>query len=103
MSRYVVFREYGRLANTRQIIDPDSVGMPYGRQGARWAILSGAAVKMRRTAYDPVAACAQVTESSSYPGVAKWTGYFLHARATGTDALAVMASRDGRAWPAAVS
>jgi hypothetical protein len=34
-------------------------------------------------------------ESSSYPDVAEWTGYFLHARAT--DALAVMAPRDGRA------
>ena len=32
---------------------------------------------------------------SSYPDVAEWTDYFLHARAT--DALAVMAPRDGRA------
>jgi hypothetical protein len=60
---------FTRLANTRQIINPGSVGMPYGRQGAHWAILSGGAVKMHRTAYDPVAACA----------------------------LAVMAPRDGRA------
>ena len=52
---------------------------------------------MRRTAYDSVAACAQVTESSSYPDVAEWTDYFLHARATDADALAVMAPRDGRA------
>jgi len=29
--------------------------------------------------------------------VAKWTGYFLHARATDVGALAVMAPRDGRA------
>ncbi len=58
---------------------------------------------MRCTAYDSVAACAQVTESSSYPGVAEWTDYFLHAQATDADAPAVMAPRDGRAWPAAVS
>lgn len=88
---------FTRLANTRQIINPGSVGMPYGRQGAHWAILSGGAVEMRRTGYDPVAACAQVTESSSYPDVAEWTDYFLHARATDSDALAVMAPRDGRA------
>jgi len=94
---------FTRLANTRQIINPGSVGMPYGRQGAHWAILSGGSVEMRRTAYDPVAACAQVTESSSYPDVAEWTGYFLHARATDADALAVMAPRDGRAWPANLS
>jgi predicted phosphodiesterase len=88
---------FTRLANTRQIINPGSVGMPYGRQGAHWAILSGGAVKMRRTAYDPAVACARVTESSSYPDVAEWTDYFLHARATDADALAVMAPRDGRA------
>ncbi len=82
---------FTRLANTRQIINPGSVGMPYGRQGAHWAILSGGAIEMRRTAYDSVAACAQVTESSSYPDVAEWTDYFLHARATDADALAVMA------------
>jgi hypothetical protein len=29
--------------------------------------------------------------------VAEWTDYFLHARATDADALAVMAPRDGRA------
>ena len=34
---------------------------------------------------------------SSYPDVAEWTDYFLHARATDADALAVMAPRDGRA------
>src|SRR5258706_15410753 len=49
---------FTRLANTRQIINPGSVGMPYGRQGAHWALLSGGAVEMRRTSYDPVAACA---------------------------------------------
>jgi nitroimidazol reductase NimA-like FMN-containing flavoprotein (pyridoxamine 5'-phosphate oxidase superfamily) len=85
------------LANTRQTINPGSVGMSYGRQGAHWAILSGGAVEMRRTVYDPVAACAQVTGSSSYPDVAEWTDYFLQARATDVDALAVMAPRDCRA------
>jgi hypothetical protein len=88
---------FTRLANIRYIINPGSVGMPYGRQGAHWAILSGGTVEMRRTAYDPVAACAQVTKSSSYPDVAEWTDYFLYARATDVDALAVMAPRDGRA------
>jgi hypothetical protein len=29
--------------------------------------------------------------------VAEWTDYFLYARATDVDALAVMAPRDGRA------
>jgi hypothetical protein len=38
-----------------------------------------------------------VTEESSYPDVAEWAGYFLYARASDADALAVMAPRDGRA------
>jgi hypothetical protein len=70
--------------------------MPYGRQGAHWAILNGGAVEMRHTAYDPEAACAQVIAASSYPDVAEWADYFLHARATDADALAAFGPRDGR-------
>jgi hypothetical protein len=61
-----------------------------------WAILYEGAVEMRRTAYDPQAACAQITDSSSYPDVAEWAGYFLYARATDADALAAFGPRDGR-------
>jgi hypothetical protein len=81
---------FTRLANTRQIVNPGSVGMPHGRQGAHWAILRDGAVETRRTGYDAAAACAQVEASSSYPDVAEWADYFLHARATDADALAVL-------------
>jgi hypothetical protein len=87
---------FTRLAHRRQIINPGSVGMPYGRQGAHWALLADGAVTMRRAGYDPQAACAAVREQSSYPDVAKWADYFLHAKASDADALAVMAPRDGR-------
>lgn len=88
---------FTRLASTRQIINPGSIGMPYGRPGAHWAILNAGAVEMRRTAYDPEAACAQIAATSSYPDVAEWAGYFLYARATDADALAAFGPRDGRA------
>ena len=88
---------FTRLANSRQIINPGSIGMPYGRPGAHWAILNEGAVEMRRTAYDPQAACAQITAASSYPDVAEWAGYFLYARATDADAPAAFGPRDGRA------
>lgn len=87
---------FTRLANTRQVVNPGSVGMPYGRQGAHWAVLTAGTVEMRRTRYDPEAACAEVTAASSYPDVGEWADYYLHARATDADALAVMAPRDGR-------
>lgn len=88
---------FTRLAHTRQVINPGSVGMPYGQPGAHWAILSGGAVGMRCTAYDLEAACAQINAASSYPDVAEWTDYFLYARATDADALAAFGPRDGRA------
>jgi predicted phosphodiesterase len=87
---------FTRLAHRRQIINPGSVGMPYGRAGAHWALLAGGAVTLRRTDYDVGRACEQVTEQSSYPEVAEWTDYFLHARASDAEALAVFGPRDGR-------
>jgi predicted phosphodiesterase len=87
---------FARLANRRQIINPGSVGMPYGRQGAHWALLADGAISMRRTPYDAAAACELVRAESSYPDVAEWADYFLHARASDADALARMAPRDGR-------
>jgi predicted phosphodiesterase len=87
---------FARLANRRQIVNPGSVGMPYGRAGAHWALLAGGAVELRRTAYDVPAACASVCAESAYPDIAEWTDYFLNSRASDADALAVMAPRDGR-------
>jgi predicted phosphodiesterase len=87
---------FARLANRRQIVNPGSVGMPYGRVGAHWALLTGGAVELRRTAYDVPAACASVCAESAYPDIAEWTDYFLNSRASDADALAVMAPRDGR-------
>jgi predicted phosphodiesterase len=87
---------FARLANRRQIVNPGSVGMPYGRAGAHWALLAGGAVELRRSAYDVPAACASVCAESAYPDIAEWTDYFLNSRASDADALAVMAPRDGR-------
>jgi predicted phosphodiesterase len=88
---------FTRLAHGRLIVNPGSVGMPYGRAGAHWALLAGGAVTLRRSLYDAEAACVAVREQSSYPDVAEWVDYFLHARATDAEALAAFAPRDGRA------
>jgi putative phosphoesterase len=87
---------FARLANRRQIVNPGSVGMPYGRAGAHWALLRDGTVEMRRTPYDVAAACAAIEAASTFAGVAEWTDYFLNSRASDADALAVMAPRDGR-------
>ncbi|MGW0138245.1 metallophosphoesterase family protein [Streptomyces calvus] len=84
-----------RLAHGRLVINPGSIGMPYGRTGAHWALL-GPGVELRTTHFDIEAAVTRLTRDSSYPEIAEWADYFLHARATDADALAAFAPRDGR-------
>jgi predicted phosphodiesterase len=85
-----------RLAHGRQIINPGSVGMPYGRPGAHWALLTDGAVSLRRTTFNPDHASLTICRQSSYPDVAAWTDYFLHARASDADAITTFGPRDGR-------
>jgi predicted phosphodiesterase len=87
---------FSRLAHGRQIVNAGSVGMPYGRAGAHWALLAGGAVTLRRSDFDATAACAAIAEQSTFPGVAEWADYFIHARASDADAIAAFGPRDGR-------
>ncbi|WP_329106234.1 metallophosphatase family protein [Micromonospora sp. NBC_01699] len=86
---------YVRLAHRRLVVNPGSVGMPYGRAGAHWALL-GPGVQLRRTAYDIEAACVRVAAESDYPDAATWADYYLHSRASDAEALTVFSPRDGR-------
>lgn len=85
-----------RLVDGRTVINPGSVGMPYGRTGAHWAQLRDGAVTLRRTVFDIPAARAQIVAESSYRDVADWTDYFLNARASDFEALRVFGPHDGR-------
>lgn len=91
--------QFMRLAHGRQIVNPGSVGMPYGRAGAHWALLAGGAITLRRSEFDAAAACAAVAEQSAFPGAAAWADYFLRARASDADAIAAFGPRDGRTAP----
>jgi hypothetical protein len=46
--------------------------------------------------FDTGTACARVAAESSYPDAAEWADFYLNARATDAEALAVMGPRDGR-------
>ncbi|RKN38326.1 metallophosphoesterase family protein [Streptomyces hoynatensis] len=85
-----------RLAHGRLVVNPGSVGMPYGRSGAHWALL-GPGVELRTTDFGIAEAVARVGRESGYPEAAEWADYFLYARATDADALEVFGPRDGRA------
>jgi predicted phosphodiesterase len=86
---------FTRLAGGRLVVNPGSVGMPYGQFGAHWALL-GPGVSLRRTLFDADAACARVAAESGYPDAAAWADEYVRARNTDTDALEVFGPRDGR-------
>jgi predicted phosphodiesterase len=76
---------FARLAAGHQVVNPGSVGMPYGHQGAAWALL-GPAVSLRQTRYDAQAAARQI-EASGYPDGAEWAAEYVLRRYTDTEAL----------------
>jgi predicted phosphodiesterase len=86
---------YVRLAHGRLVVNPGSVGMPYGRSGAHWCLL-GPGTDLRVTPYDIPAAVERVVAQCAYPEIAEWADYYLNARATDADALGAFAPRDGR-------
>lgn len=85
-----------RLVDRRLVINPGSVGMPYGRAGGNWALLDDGAVSLHRTLIDVEDAIEQVVAGSTYPERRAWAEYFIRATASDTEALAVFGPRDGR-------
>jgi len=87
-----------RLVDRRLVVNPGSVGMPYGGAGAHWALLDeNGGVTMRVTHFDIDAACARVVAESSYPNAPEWANYFIRSLASDIDALRIFGPRDGRA------
>ncbi|MGW0417897.1 metallophosphoesterase family protein [Streptomyces sp. NPDC003015] len=87
---------YVRLAHDRLVVNPGSVGMPYGRPGAHWCLL-GPGTDLRVTPYDIPAAVERLVAECDWPGIAEWADYYLNARVTDTEALETFGARDGRA------
>jgi hypothetical protein len=86
---------YARLAHGRLVVNPGSVGMPYGRPGAHWCLL-GPGTDLRVTPYDIQAATARLIAGCAYPDIASWADHHLNARASDADALEAFGPRDGR-------
>jgi hypothetical protein len=83
-----------RLADRRLVVNPGSVGMPYGRSGAHWALL-GPGVELRKTPYDAAAACATLS-AHGYPGIEEWLDAFVRKTYSDAEVLAIFGPRDGR-------
>ncbi len=85
-----------RLVDRRLVVNPGSIGMPYGRPGGSWALLREGQVALRHTAVDVEAAIEQVVAGSSYPDRRAWARDYLTASASDAEALTAFAPRDGR-------
>ena len=86
---------FARLAHRRLVVNPGSIGMPYGGAGAHWAML-GPGTDLRVTEFDLDRACDRVVAESSYPDVREWAEYFVRSTAGDAEALEVFGPRDGR-------
>ena len=80
---------FDRLADRRRFVNPGSVGMPYGRRGAFWALL-GPDVTLRRTGYD-AEVTAEIFRSAApeYPRLAEFIEENVLAVPSDAEALAV--------------
>lgn len=61
-----------RLVDRRLVVNPGSVGLPYGRTGAHWAVLDRGVASLGRTRIDPSDLIARTAAGSSFPGVRAW-------------------------------
>jgi predicted phosphodiesterase len=85
-----------RLVDRRLVLNPGSVGMPYGRPGGAWALLRDGQASLRHTPVDVDAACARIVAESTYPDREAWADEYVRSRHSDAVALTVFAPRDGR-------
>jgi putative phosphoesterase len=78
--------QYDRLAAGHRVVNPGSVGMPYGSPGACWALL-GPGVTLQQTSYD-VGAAAIAIEASGYEDAREWADSYVRQHYSDTEALA---------------
>jgi len=86
-----------RLVERRLVVNPGSIGMPYGRPGGAWALLRDGQVSLRHTSVDLDVAIAAVIAGSTYSERDAWAEEYLRAVNSDADALRAFGPRDGRA------
>jgi len=85
-----------RLVDRRLVINPGSIGMPYGRAGGSWALLEDGNVTLRHTPVDLDEMIAAVVAGSDFPGARAWAEDYVRSEASDVEALTTFAPRDGR-------
>lgn len=87
-----------RLVDRRLVINPGSIGMPYGRAGGSWVLLENGNVSLRHTDLDLDEAVNAIVGRSTYPSRATWAEEYI--RAANSDADAIIAFTPGEDRPA---
>jgi diadenosine tetraphosphatase ApaH/serine/threonine PP2A family protein phosphatase len=82
-----------RLVDRRLVVNPGSVGMPYGAAGAHWALLAPGAVTLRRTVFDVDAAIERVAAGSGFAQARAFAEDYLRGTASDVDALDAFRAR----------
>lgn len=85
-----------RLAAGRTVINPGSVGLPYGRSGAHWALLRDGMINLGRTLIDTDDLIEQTRRHSKLPGVEGWLEEYVRTPADDFAVLSIFGPRDGR-------
>jgi putative phosphoesterase len=86
-----------RLVDRRAVVNPGSIGMPYGGAGGRWALLRNGEISLRRVDIDVDEAVARVVAGSTYPKRREWADCYVRSEYSDADALKAFGPRDGRA------
>ncbi len=85
-----------RLVDGRLVVNPGSVGLPYGRAGAHWAVLDRGLVSFGRTLLDPEELIERTAADSGFPGARAWLEESVREPVSDVDAIATFGPRDGR-------
>ncbi|MFI7129844.1 metallophosphoesterase family protein [Nonomuraea sp. NPDC050153] len=87
-----------RLADRVLVVNPGSVGMPYGRGGAHWALLDGdtGAVTLRRTPLDAARVGERLVRESGFDGIEEWVADYVTNVYSDAEALRAFAKAENR-------
>jgi predicted phosphodiesterase len=86
-----------RLVDRRWVVNPGSVGMPYGRVGGSWALLRDGQISLRHTEIMVDEVCSEIVRRSRYRHAGAWVDEYVRGRHSDVDALRAFGPRDGRA------
>lgn len=90
---------FDRQIGTCRVINPGSVGMPFGERGAQWAVVDGE-VELRLTKYNYEAASARLA-AADYPGAEQLAAAMTHSPFSAEEKLAQLEARAQEYWAAA--